>query len=202
MAPLVAYEGRIIKIMLQEHALSVSTNKYIKHSKYREGRPKNSISKGGTFNLLGGDCSGLGGDKRRGDLGGLNKPHTVSNSSVMLVYSVCICINKAERPDGGITLIFGSVNVTLRSIDSVCIAAAAAVDGGSLLSGCDCVCENCLLSPLPLFEDESSPPIKYTISPIQILNSLFFSCNNNKCLFSFFATHLMYRKMHLKQRKH
>lgn len=89
----------------------------------------------GDQNLLGGDCSGLGGDKRRGDLGGLNKPHTVSNSSVILVYSVCICINNADRPDGGITLIFGSVNVTLRSIVCDCNAVVDADAGGSLVSG-------------------------------------------------------------------
>lgn len=66
-------------------------------------------------NLLGGDCSGLGGLNSPGLLGGLSRPHTVSNSSVILAYSVCICIRRPLLLPGGITLIFGSVNVTLRS---------------------------------------------------------------------------------------
>lgn len=41
---------------------------------------------------------------------------------------------------GGITLIRGSVNVTLRSSDT---ALAGNTFGGSLLSGSDCVWENC-----------------------------------------------------------
>lgn len=91
--------------------------------------------------LLGGDCSGLGGDRRPGDLGGLNSPHTDSSSSVILVYSVCICMSKPARLPpamlvGGITLIFGSVNVTLRSRDTVLEGILAAA-GGSDVSGSD-----------------------------------------------------------------
>lgn len=115
------------------------------------------------LDLLGGDCSGLGGDKSPGDLGGLNNPHTDSNSSVILVYSVCICMSKPARllPAmlvGGITLIFGSVNVTLRSRDTVLEGILAAA-GGSEVSGSDWVWENCRLGRTALLvsEDDSSP---------------------------------------------
>ena len=89
-------------------------------------------------NLLGGDCSGRGGDNSPGDLGGLSRPHTLSSSSVMLVYSVCMCISIAVRllPParfGGMTLILGSVNVTLRSKTGR--VGWVAVGGGSLVSG-------------------------------------------------------------------
>lgn len=98
------------------------------------------------LDLLGGDCSGLGGDSKPGDLGGLNKPHTDSSSSVMLVYSVCMCISRPDLPllpvDGGITLIRGSVKVTLRSREIV-LDGKTVLGGGSLVSGSDCVWENC-----------------------------------------------------------
>lgn len=115
------------------------------------------------LDLLGGDCSGRGGDKRPGDLGGLNNPQTDSSSSVMLVYSVCMCISKPARLPpvtlvGGITLILGSVNVTLLSKDTVLEGILAAA-GGSEVSGSDWVWENCRLGKAALLvsEEGSSP---------------------------------------------
>lgn len=115
------------------------------------------------LDLLGGDCSGRGGDKSPGDLGGLNNPHTDSSSSVMLVYSVCMCISKPARLlpvtlVGGITLILGSVKVTLRSKDTVLEGILAAA-GGSEVSGSDWVWENCRLGNVALLvsEEDSSP---------------------------------------------
>lgn len=106
------------------------------------------------------DWPGRGGDNSLGVLGGLNKPHTLSNSSVMLVYSECIATSSplglawGAGLDGGITLIFGSAKVTLLSTvpartgrKTVC----------SLLSGSDWVCEICLRVKLLLLSCNDSP---------------------------------------------
>lgn len=124
----------------------------------------------------GADCPGRGGDSRRGVRGGLNKPHTDSNSSVMLVYSVCIdmsiarglwacalVVGAVDTPlgappplEGGITLICGSANFTLRPVGRCA--------SGSELSGSDCVWDSCRRDRLRLLlEIDSSPAGRHNL---------------------------------------
>lgn len=115
------------------------------------------------INVLGGDCSGLGGDSRPGDLGGLRSPQTVSSSSVILVYSVCMCIKIDDlglifcvEELGGKTLIFGSANVT---VPNRWDGTPDAEGGGSDVSGSDWVCENWRRGRLTLAGWTGSSPI-------------------------------------------
>lgn len=81
----------------------------------------------------------------------------------MLVYSVCIAISIARGlfcAVGGITLILGSANVTLRS--TVTARAGSDTDTGcmSLNSGSDCVCENWRRVNVGLLSCSDSSPIR------------------------------------------
>lgn len=132
-----------------------------------------------TKDILGGDCSGLGGDKRPGDLGGLSSPQTVSNSSVILVYSVCMCIKIDDlglmlwvEVLGGKTFIFGSAKVTFRSrVPSRGGGNPDAEGGGSDVSGSDWVWENCRRGKFTLAGwGGSSPTQVYMSETIRIFS--------------------------------
>lgn len=86
----------------------------------------------------------------------------------MLVYSVCMAISIALGlfcAVGGITLIFGSANVTLRSTVTALVGKDTDTGWTSLNSGSDCVCENWRLVNVGLLSwSDSSPIRKYNYS--------------------------------------